>query len=136
MLVASSSGKGFIVDSNDVVAQTRGGKQVLNVTEGHKAAMCVAADGDHVAVIGDNRKLLLFPVSQIPPMKKGQGVTLQKYKDGGVSDIQVFTLKEGLSWVLGGRVRTETDLKPWLGNRADAGRLPPTGFPRSNKFSG
>lgn len=135
LLVATSAGKGFVVDEADVMAQTRGGKQILNVTEGHKAVACCVVEGDHVAVIGDNRKMLIFPQSQIPPMKKGQGVALQKYKDGGLSDIKTFKLKEGLSWALGGKIRVETDLKPWLGNRADAGRLPPTGFPRTNKFS-
>ena len=134
-LVASSNGKGFIVEASEVLAQTRNGKQVLNLTEGQKAVACVPVVGDYVAVIGDNRKLLIFPQSQIPPMKKGQGVALQKYKDGGLSDIKTFTLKEGLSWALGGKMRVETDLKPWVGNRADAGRLPPTGFPRTNKFS-
>ncbi len=133
-LVASSNGKGFIVEASEVLAQTRNGKQVLNLTEGQKAVACVPVVGDYVAVIGDNRKLLIFPQSQIPPMKKGQGVALQKYKDGGLSDIKTFTLKEGLSWALGGKMRVETDLKPWVGNRADAGRLPPTGFPRTNKF--
>ncbi|NBO17850.1 MAG: DNA topoisomerase IV subunit A [Proteobacteria bacterium] len=136
LLVASSAGKGFVVEAGEVMAQTRSGKQILNPTEGHKAMLCVPVDGDHVAIIGDNRKLLVFPLEQIPPMKKGQGVTLQKYKDGGLSDIKTFTLKEGLSWQLGGKIRTETDLKPWLGNRADAGRLPPTGFPRTNQFTG
>jgi len=135
LLVASSSGKGFIVEASEVMAQTRSGKQILNLTEGHKAMACVPVEGDYVAVIGDNRKLLIFPQSQIPPMKKGQGVTLQKYKDGGLGDIKTFTLKEGLSWALGGKTRVETDLKPWVGNRADAGRLPPTGFPRTNRFS-
>ena len=135
LLVASSSGKGFIVETNEVMAQTRGGKQILSVTEGHKAVACVPVEGDYVAVIGDNRKLLIFPQSQIPPMKKGQGVALQKYKDGGLGDIKTFTLKEGLSWAIGGKTRVETDLKPWIGNRADAGRLPPTGFPRTNRFS-
>ena len=134
-LVASSNGKGFIVEASEVLAQTRNGKQVLNLTEGQKAVACVPVVGDYVAVIGDNRKLLIFPQSQIPPMKKGQGVALQKYKYGGLSDIKTFTLKEGLSWALGGKMRVETDLKPWVGNRADAGRLPPTGFPRTNKFS-
>ncbi len=134
LLVASSAGKGFIVEASEVMAQTRNGKQVLNVTEGHKAVICTPIDGDHVAIIGDNRKLLLFPLTQLPPMKRGQGVTLQKYKDGGLSDLKTFTLKEGLSWALGGKTRVETDLKPWVGNRADAGRLPPTGFPRTNKF--
>ena len=134
LLVASSSGKGFIVEAGEVMAQTRGGKQILNLTEGHKAVACVSVEGDYVAVIGDNRKLLIFPQLQIPPMKKGQGVTLQKYKEGGISDIKTFTMKDGLSWQLGGKVRVETDLKAWIGNRADAGRLPPTGFPRTNKF--
>jgi len=134
-LVASSGGKGFVVEAGEVMAQTRSGKQILTVPEGQKAVICYPVSGDHVAVMGDNRKLLIFPLSQIPPMKKGMGVTLQKYKDGGLSDVQVFTLKEGLSWMLGGKVRVERDLKPWLGNRADAGRLPPTGFPRTNKFS-
>ncbi len=136
LLIASSNGKGFVVESSEIVAQTRSGKQILSVTEGNKAVVCAIAEGDHVAIIGDNRKLLVFPITQIPPMKKGQGVALQKYKDGGLSDIQVFTLKDGLSWQLGGKIRTEMDLKPWIGNRADAGRLPPTGFPRSNKFTG
>ncbi len=133
-LIAASNGKGFIVDSADVVASTKNGKQILNPVAPAKAEFCVPVEGDHVAVIGDNRKLLIFPITQIPPMKKGQGVTLQKYKEGGMSDIKTFTLKEGLSWQLGGRMRLETDLKAWQGNRADAGRLPPTGFPRENKF--
>ncbi|MDX2113511.1 MAG: DNA topoisomerase IV subunit A [Alphaproteobacteria bacterium] len=135
LLLASSNGKGFIVDSVDVVAQTKNGKQILSPMPGCKAVACVEADGDHVAVMGENRKLLIFPISQIPPMKKGQGVALQKYKDATLADVKVFKLKEGLSWQLGGKVRVETDLKPWLGSRADVGRLPPTGFPRTNKFS-
>lgn len=134
LLVASTAGKGFIVEAADVEAQTRNGKQILNPTDGHKAALFRVAEGDHVAIIGENRKLLIFPISQLTTMKKGQGITLQKYKDGVMSDLKVFTLKEGLSWALGGKTRIETDLKAWVGNRADAGRLPPTGFPRSNKF--
>ncbi len=134
LLIAASNGKGFIVDAADVEAQTRNGKQILNVVEGSRAMLCVPVEGNHVAVIGENRKLLVFPLSQIPVMKKGQGVTLQKYKEGELSDIKCFNLKDGLSWALGGKTRIETDLKPWLGNRADAGRLPPTGFPRTNKF--
>lgn len=137
LLVASSIGKGFIVESNDLLASTKGGKQVLNVPEGaHSVACCLAEDGDHVAIIGDNRKLLVFPLHQVPEMKRGQGVALQKYKDGGLSDMKVFSLKEGLTWQSGSRTRTETDLKAWVGNRAGSGRLPPTGFPRSNKFGG
>src|SRR5262249_35465797 len=115
---------------------TKNGKQILNLTPGAKAAICEPVYGNAVAVIGDNRKLLIFPINQLPPMKKGQGVTLQKYKDGGMADLKIFEFKEGLSWQLGDKTRVETDLKPWIGNRADAGRLPPTGFPRSNKFSG
>jgi topoisomerase-4 subunit A len=135
LLLAAGNGKGFVVEASEVVAQTRAGKQILNPVAGHKAVLCRIVEGNHVAVIGDNRKLLIFPVSQIPLMKKGQGVTLQKYKDGGLSDLKTFVLKDGLSWALGGKTRTETDIKPWIGNRADAGRLPPTGFPRTNKFS-
>lgn len=135
LLVAASNGKGFVVETADVEAQTRNGKQILNVMDGARATLCVPVEGDHVAVIGENRKLLVFPISQIPVMKKGQGVTLQKYRDCELSDIKCFALKEGLTWALGGKTRTELDLKPWIGNRADAGRLPPTGFPRTNRFS-
>ena len=134
LLVASTTGKGFVVEASEIAAQTRSGKQILSVPEGHKAALCRRVEGDHVAVIGDNRKLLIFPITQIPPMKKGMGVTLQKYKEGNLSDLKTFNLKDGLSWALGEKQRLETDLKAWLGNRADAGRLPPTGFPRSNTF--
>jgi topoisomerase-4 subunit A len=88
-----------------------------------------------VAVVGDNRKLLIFPLDQVPEMARGRGVQLQSYKDGGLSDAKVFLRKEGLSWWLGDRVRTETDIQPWRGNRAGAGRLPPNGFPRSNRFA-
>lgn len=135
LLVAASNGKGFIVAASEALAQTRGGKQILSLAEGSVASVCCAVTGDHVAVMGDNRKLLVFPLHQIPEMKKGQGVALQKYKDGGMSDAKCFALKEGLSWTSGGRTRLETDLKPWLGNRASPGRLPPTGVPRSNKFN-
>ncbi|MDE3016174.1 MAG: DNA topoisomerase IV subunit A [Pseudomonadota bacterium] len=135
LLVASSGGKGFIVEAADVEAQTKNGKQILNVPPGRKASACIVAAGDHVAVIGENRKLLIFPLSQLPVMKKGQGVTLQKYKDGAMSDVKVFTLKEGLSWTIGAKTRVETSLKDWVGNRADAGRLPPQGFPKTNRFS-
>ena len=98
--------------------------------------LCVPANGDHVAVIGQNRKLLVFPLEQLPEMPRGTGVQLQKYKDGGLSDAKVFTLAEGLSWSIGERVRNEGKLTEWLGARAAAGRLPPNGFPKSNKFGG
>ncbi|MEW5727370.1 MAG: DNA gyrase C-terminal beta-propeller domain-containing protein, partial [Pseudomonadota bacterium] len=135
LLVASSGGRGFLVEESAVVAQTRAGKMVLDPGDGDKAAFCLPAEGDAVAIIGDNRKLLVFMAEEIPTMTRGRGVMLQKYRDGGIADIKVFTLAEGLSWPLGDRTRTEQDLTPWLGKRASVGRLPPTGFPRSNKFS-
>jgi topoisomerase-4 subunit A len=100
-----------------------------------EAAVCRAVEGDTVAVIGENRKLLLFPLAEVPEMTRGRGVILQKYKDGGLSDAKTFNRKEGLTWAAGaGRMRTETDLRAWVGKRAQAGRLPPNGFSRSNKF--
>ncbi len=133
-LVASSSGRGFVVKSEDLLAQTRAGKQVLNLKPGEEAAVCVPAEGDTLAVIGTNRKLLVFPLDQVPEMARGQGVMLQKYKDGGLSDARVFNRADGLSWTLGERTRTETALADWLGERAQAGRLPPRGFPSNNRF--
>ncbi len=133
-LVAASDGKGFLVKGEDLLAEKRTGKQVLNVDPPTEAALCIAAEGDTVAVIGENRKLLVFPIEQVPEMTRGRGVQLQAYRDGGLSDAKVFTRAEGLSWTLGGRTRTETDLRPWLGNRAGAGKAPPNGFPRGNRF--
>ena len=135
LLVSSDSGRGFLVEENEVLAQTKSGKMVLNLGDGEKAAFCLPAEGDAVAIIGTNRKLLVFMAEEIPVMARGRGVMLQKYRDGGVADVKVFTLAEGLSWPLGERTRTEMDLTPWIGKRASVGRLPPTGFPRSNKFS-
>jgi topoisomerase-4 subunit A len=134
IIIASSGGNGFRVLEEDIVAQTKNGKQVLNLKEGEKAAACKHVEGDTIAVLGDNRKLVLFPVEEIPVMKKGQGVKLQAYKDGGLADIKTFNFAEGLSWQLGGRARVETDLLPWKGKRGQAGRLPPVGFPRTNRF--
>lgn len=136
LLVVADTGRGFIVDSDQVVASTRGGKQVLNVSSG-KAAFClhITEGVDTIAVIGKNRKLLCFPISEIPEMTKGQGVMLQKYKDGHISDIHLFKREDGLSWSLGAKTRTETNITPWFGHRATSGRLPPIGFPRNNKFS-
>jgi topoisomerase IV subunit A len=134
LIVASHDGRGFLVPEEEVVAQTRAGKQVLNLAEGVEAAACAAAEGDHVAVIGENRKIIIFPLAELPEMTRGRGVILQKYKDGGLSDVKVFTLREGLTWRLGDKTRTETNLRDWIGQRAQAGRLPPQGFPKSNKF--
>ena len=133
-LVAASDGKGFLVKAEDLLAEKRTGKQVLNVDPPAEAAVCAPAEGDSIAVIGENRKLLIFPIDQVPEMTRGRGVQLQSYRDGGLADAKVFTRKEGLSWVLGERTRTETDLRAWVGNRASAGKAPPNGFPRSNRF--
>ncbi len=134
-LVASNTGRGFLVSSDDLLAEKRTGRQVLNLKEGETAVTLVDATGDHVAVIGDNRKLLIFPREQLPQLARGAGVILQKYRDGGLRDARVFSLAEGLSWKLGERTRTETNLHEWLGARGQAGRLPPSGFPRSGTFT-
>ena len=134
LLVAADSGRGFLVAETEVLAQTRAGKMVLNLEPGEKAAFCLPAEGDAVAIIGDNRKLLVFMKEEIPEMTRGRGVILQKYRDGGTADLKVFTLADGLSWKSGERERSEKDLLPWLGKRASTGRLPPVGFPRSNRF--
>ncbi|MGR3796079.1 DNA topoisomerase IV subunit A [Vannielia sp. SX4] len=136
LLLASSAGDGFVVNSDEVVAQTRAGKQSLNVKDGVTAAVCRPVKGDHVAAVGDNRKVLVFALEELPEMARGKGVRLQKYKDGGLSDAVTFALEEGLSWKdPAGRTRTETDLAEWIGKRASAGRMAPRGFPRDNKFT-
>ncbi|HLI23176.1 MAG TPA: DNA topoisomerase IV subunit A [Stellaceae bacterium] len=134
LLLAASDGRGFVVPADEVVAQTRNGKQVLNLGEGAKAVACAPAEGDTVAVVGDNHKLLLFPLSELPEMARGRGVMLQRYHDGGLSDAKVITAAEGLSWRAGERTRTEMDLDNWRGARASAGRMAPRGFPKENKF--
>ncbi|MDE2390697.1 MAG: DNA topoisomerase IV subunit A [Rhodospirillales bacterium] len=134
-LVASSAGRGFVLPGAELASERRAGKTILVLKPGEEWVVCVPANGDHVAVVGQNRKLLVFPLAQLPEMPRGTGVQLQKYKDGGLSDAKVFTLAEGLSWAIGERVRTEQKLTEWLGARAAAGRLPPNGFPKSNKFS-
>ncbi len=135
-LVVSRGGRGFIVKSDDLLAEKRTGKQVLKVAAGQEAALCVPAAGDHIAIVGENRRLLVFPLDQVPEQASGTGVTLQKYRDGGVADAKVFTLAEGLTWRLGDKTRTESALAPWLGERAQAGRAPPNGFPRGGRFGG
>jgi len=137
LIVATDSGRGFIVKMDDVLAQTKKGKQVLTVDGKDEAKLCrvINADDDHVAIIGRNRKFLVFPLSGIPEMARGKGVALQKYKDGGLSDIKTFNWKAGLTFKYGSGETTVGNLKEWLGNRADAGKLPPNGFPKSNKFA-
>jgi len=135
LLLGASDGRGFVVPADEVVAQTRNGKQALNLGEGASAVVCAPAEGDTVAVAGDNRKLLVFPLSEMPEMARGRGVILQRYHDGGLADAKVFTLAEGLTWKSGERERREMDLANWQGARASAGRVAPRGFPQSNKFA-
>ena len=137
LLVASTGGYGFIVPEDEVVASTRKGKQVLNVSEPEEARICVPVDGDHVATIGENRKMLVFPLDEVNEMTRGKGVILQRIKDGALMDVRVFHKKEGLTWLdAAGRTFTLawSDLKEWVGQRAQAGKAAPKGFPRANKF--
>ncbi|MEI5680598.1 MULTISPECIES: DNA topoisomerase IV subunit A [unclassified Mesorhizobium] len=137
LLLVSHDGNGFVVPEAEVVANTRKGKQVMNVKSPDEAKRCVPVAGDHVAVVGDNRKMLVFPLSEIPEMTRGKGVRLQRYKDGGVLDIKLFAMESGLSWQDSAErtfVRTREELTEWLGNRAAAGRMVPKGFPRTGKF--
>jgi topoisomerase IV subunit A len=139
MLFVSTAGNGFVVPETEMVANTRKGKQIMNVSMPDEAKMLVPVAGDHVAIVGENRKLLVFPLVQIPEMSRGKGVRLQRYKDGGVSDIRCFAMSEGLTWSdSAGRTytRSKEELLEWLGDRAAAGRNVPKGFPRSGKFSG
>jgi topoisomerase-4 subunit A len=139
LLLAANDGKGFVVKSSEIIAETRKGRQVVNVRAGAKLSVVrtIRADHDYVAAVGDNRKLVVFPLNELPEMGRGQGVTIQKYKDGGLSDVVTFKLEEGLIWAMGGdtgRTRTESDLTPWRVARGAAGRMPPLGFPRDNTF--
>jgi topoisomerase-4 subunit A len=140
-LLVASDGRGFVVDEGECVGQTKAGRQVLTPAKGAVAVASRPLDpggaaGDHVACVGTNRKLLIFPLDQVATMAKGRGVTLMRLKDAALSDVVVIRLADGLSWPSGERTRTETDLSPWLGNRAGAGKLPPRGFPRDNTFGG
>ena len=139
LLIASSDGKGFLTSGEATIAETRKGKQLANLRTGAKVAVVrqVPPNADAVAVVGENRKMLVFMIGELPELARGQGVTLQRYRDGGLSDIIAFTLADGPSWALGGetgRTRTETDLTPWRAIRGASGRMPPIGFPRSNRF--
>ena len=137
-LVASTAGDGFVVDETEIVAQTRSGRQVLNVKEDIKALTSQPIKGSYVACIGENRKMLVFDINELPEMTRGKGVRLQKYKDGGLSDVMTFSMSDGLSWKdPAGRTRTveEAELQEWIGKRASAGRMAPRGFPRDNRFT-
>jgi topoisomerase-4 subunit A len=140
LIIASSDGRGFIASGESTLAETRKGKQLVNLRAGAKVAVVrrVPADADAVAVVGENRKLLIFNLADLPELARGQGVLLQRYRDGGLSDAMAFRLSDGLSWTLGGdsgRTRTEPDLTLWRAARGAAGRMPPMGFPRNNRFS-
>jgi len=136
-VVASAQGRGFVVPEDECLANTRKGKQVLNVVAPDAARALAIVEGELVALIGENRKMVIFPLDQVPEMARGRGVRLQRYKDGGLSDLKTFMAEQGLSWTdTAGRAFTLTlnELADWRGNRADAGRLAPKGFPRSNTF--
>ncbi|WP_017669881.1 DNA topoisomerase IV subunit A [Blastomonas sp. AAP53] len=141
LLLAASNGRGFLAEARELIAETRKGRQVVNLKPGVKLMVIrpVPASADHVAVVGENRKLVVFPIAELPVMARGQGVQLQRYRDGALSDATTFRLEEGLSWTMGGdsgRTRNEKDMGLWRVARGAAGRLPPNGFPRNNKFDG
>jgi topoisomerase-4 subunit A len=137
LLIASAQGRGFVVAEDECLANTRKGKQVLNVKAPDQARALTPVEGELVASIGENRKMVILSLEQVPDMARGRGVRLQRFKDGGLSDLKTFKAADGLTWLdSAGRSFTSTlkELADWRGNRADAGRLAPKGFPRSNKF--
>ena len=139
LLLASTLGKGFVIKSDDLLAETRKGRAVMTVKGDAKMARVahIGEGHDHVAVVGDNRKLVVFNLEEMPEMQRGQGVQLQRYKDGGMSDVTTFRLEDGLSWQMGGsgeRTRTEPEMWQWKVARGGMGRMPPQGFPRDNRF--
>lgn len=133
-LIASDKGYGFIVDENHILAQTRNGRKIMNVADDENMKFCLKMTGDYVAVVGENRRLLVFKAEEIPTMARGHGVLLQKYKDGTISDIQIFNGEDGFSYNRAGGISTEKDLIAWLGHRAQIGKVVPFGFPKTNKF--
>ena len=133
-LLANDAGRGFIVLSADLLAERRTGRTIMNLKPGERVLLCVPATGDHVAIIGTNRKLLVFPLDQIPELQRGAGVMLQKYAGAKLSDLKAFKLEDGLTWRLGENTRKEMAIRDWLGARAQIGKLPPNGFPKDNKF--
>ena len=139
LLLASSAGKGFAAVTDELLAETRKGRAVVNLKDRQKLVVARPIDPahDHVAVVGDNRKLVIFHLEELPVMARGQGVTLQRYRDGGLADATTLKLDQGLSWQMGGetgRTRTETEIQMWKVARGAAGRLPPQGFPRTHRF--
>jgi topoisomerase IV subunit A len=139
LLLAASDGKGFVAKVDEIVGETRKGRQVVNLRSGAslQVVRLIAPQDDYVAIVGENRKLVVFPLTELPEMTRGQGTQLQRYRDGGLSDAITFRFADGLSWPMGGdsgRTRTESELGPWRAARGAAGRMPPTGFPRDNRF--
>ncbi len=133
ILLVCDNGKGFIVNSNDVIAQTRSGKQIFNTKSGDYCKAFLV-EGDSVAIIGENRKLLIFDIAEIPEIRKGQGFTLQKYNGSKLLDLKIFNKSEGLSWNFGNKFRVEKDLISWYGKRAGVGKLPPSNFPKNTEL--
>ena len=134
LLLIANDGRGFIAAQDEVLAQTKAGKQVMNPAEGAVVSHCLPIDKDGVALVGDNRKLLVIPIADIPEMAKGRGVMLQKFKDGGLADARLINLAEGLTWAAGSRQRSEPDLTGWKTGRGSSGRMVPQGFPRPTRF--
>jgi topoisomerase-4 subunit A len=137
LIVASDGGRGFIVEEREVTAQTKSGKQVLNLGANEEASLCVEieANADSIAVLGDNRKLLIFSLEELPVMGRGKGVILQRYSSGSLRDITTLILDEGLKWQTGSGIRSETNISSWVGKRAQAGHGVPKGFPKVNRFT-
>ena len=136
LLVVSSKGNGLRVQTSNVIAQTKNGKQILNLKPDERALICLPVKADMVASVGKNRKLLIFPVSEIPQINKGRGVILQRFKEGGLADLTLFDSKSGLNWQTNGdRTRHLVDYTLWVGRRGSPGKLPPNGFPRPARFT-
>ncbi|AAU03551.1 DNA topoisomerase IV subunit A [Rickettsia typhi] len=135
LLLASSIGKGFLVNSNEVIAQTKAGKQIMNIPEGYACITCLPVNGNSIACINESRRLLIFNINEIPEMKKGQGVVLQRFKNAKLLDIKIFNKEDGLSWNDGKKIQLEKNIVAFLGKRGSAGTLPPIGFPKNNRFS-
>jgi topoisomerase-4 subunit A len=133
-LIANNQGTGFLVDETHLIAQTKMGRKIMNVAADEKTMFCRKVTGNMIALVGDNRKILVFKMEEIPTIARGHGVCLQKYKDGGLSDMQIFNEEDGFSYSRSGGTGVEKDLLTWLGHRAQVGKLAPFGFPKHNKF--
>jgi topoisomerase IV subunit A len=136
LLLVSSGGRGFVAEQEALAATVRAGKQVFNLEEGERLLIAAPVEGDHVAVLGTNRKLLIFPLAELPVMARGKGVLLQRYREGQIRDARVLKLEDGLTFPTARGTRTLADLRPWLGKRGQAGRTVPPAFPKSNRFAG